>query len=137
MRVLPRRRGPRGDAAAVLALREEVHGTSGATNRKVRGYRGGVLKLLARMSVFLFSSQAPNSRDPRFAPPPALKQDFVPKHDDGIEEDTQCVDILAEVCFRDFPVLKMNPEKYTTPAPEILGWIPARVRRQTGKSRKT
>jgi len=40
------------------------------------------------------------------APPPALKQDFVPKHDDGIEEDTQCVDILAEVCFRDFPVLK-------------------------------
>ena len=45
------------------------------------------------------------------APPPALKQDFVPKHDDGIEEDTRSSSLrefLAEVCFRDFPVLKLR-----------------------------
>ena len=54
MRVLPWRRGPRGDAAAVLALREEVHGTSGATDREVRGCLVGVLRLLARVALFCF-----------------------------------------------------------------------------------
>ena len=76
VRVLPRRRGPRGDAAAVLALREEVHGTSGSTDREVRGYGAGVLRLLARVTVFLFSSQATDFRDSRVCVSPSAAARF-------------------------------------------------------------